>query len=193
MASKWTALLSGVAAIATGGLTATADVIISAPPSGYALMASQTGSEATARAGDWQDAGETGAIMNTSSDRPLTYTFDAGVAPQLTAIGVTAKNFWGPLPASYVMFDVSVTIDGTYVDTLHIAASDTEWNTGWLNVGMRQGPITVTMNWLNDAWEPGVADANIGVGAVSIANIPSAGSISLASLGLLLGGTRRRR
>jgi hypothetical protein len=51
----------------------------------------------------------------------------------------------------------------------------------------------VTMNWLNDAWEPGVADANIGVGAVSIANIPSAGSISLASLGLLLGGTRRRR
>ena len=193
MASNWLVTACGTAAIAMSGSAALSDVIVDVPPSGFAMLSTQTGLQGDAGSSDWWDTAESGAVMTNWAGETLTYVFDAGPTPTLTMLGVTAKNFWGPLPTTYSTFEVAVSVDGAYVDTLHILASDTQWNTGWVNIGVRGGPVTITVAWLNDAWEPGVADANIGVGAVSLASVPSAGSISLASLGLLLSGTRRRR
>jgi len=191
MTGKWIIPVLGAAAIAMSGDTANADVIIDLPVGGVASIATQQGTLGNPDQSAWFGL-DTGEMVTCWADQTLTYSFDAG-APGQKAFGVTAKNFWGPLPNTYSTFDIAVSVDGTYVDTVHIAASDTQWNTGWVNIGVRGGPVTITVKWLNDAWEPGIADANIGVGAVSLASVPSAGSISLASLGLLLSGTRRRR
>ena len=183
----------------TAAFTATstqADFITPQAPAGDAIVAS-SGSEQLAFSGnrEWFTADD-GSRWTAWAGQKVTVTPDLDVVDGGYRIGVTAKNFGRlGLPSSYDHFRFRVYAGDSNLGVLEVDASDTDWNTGWMDIGNVSGE-PVTLKWLNDAYRAGIHDANVGIAGVSFAAVPAPASIAalaLAVVGLPRGRLRRDR
>ena len=80
------------------------------------------------------------------------------------AVWVVARNISGPLPAGYTHFKFNLrnVNTGANLGNLWVPASDTTWGAGVKVISVSAGnPANVNMLWKNDAYSPGVYDANV--------------------------------
>ena len=173
-----------------------AGVVVTPEPSGISTFTTLSGSAGVSSNPSSWFVGENGASIYTYwAGDPLTYTAVLPPSEDAWRLGVTAINVSGPLDPGYSNFNVSTSVNGSSVGTLAIAASDTEWSTAWIDLGYRAGLTHVTLAWQNDAWNPGVFDANISYGALQFASrsIPTPGTGSLAAIAFVVFAGRVRR
>lgn len=184
--------MAGVTALGASSASSLAGIIIEPPPKGFATLCEQAGTDAKFDSNDWWASSEKGAIETWWDWRPVLFTFDAGEKPAATMLGLTLKNVSGTLPPAYE-FVLALTINGVTEGKFTAAASEKDWQTTWIDLGERRGPMEVSILWLNDPWSPGTYDGNLSIGAVSLAQIPSPGVVSMACVGVLSLATRRPR
>jgi len=177
---------------------ASAEVVLGPAPNGMTTLAVLPGAAGVAVSPSQWFSGENGRSYFTYwSGDTLRYSVALPGSSQAWRLGVTAMNVSGPLPGSYHDFNVRVSVGSQIVGTLLVPASDTNWNTAWIDLGMRQGPTDVSLTWLNDSYQAGVYDANISYGGLQFASLsiptPGTGSLAMAAFGLLAIRSRRPR
>jgi len=141
------------------------------------------GNEYTISSDRWFD-GADDAIWTAWANQWVEYTED------LTAgnwnIGLNVINHGNLGTGWYSHFDVSNGLG----QTLDIAASDIEINSGFFNVDLDAGEYTVRYTWLNDQYAPKLGlDANIQINSVFFDNtetapVPEPGTLLLLGSGL---------
>lgn len=184
------------AAVAIPFSVSSAGVVVTPEPGGMSTLTILSGSAGVSSNPSSWFVGENGASIYTYwAGDPLTYTAVLPPSEDAWRLGVTAMNVGGPLDPGYSSFNVSVSVNGSSVGTLAIAASDSAWSTAWIDLGYRAGLTHVTLAWQNDAWNPGVSDANISYGALQFASrsIPTPGTGSLAAIAFVVFAGRVRR
>jgi len=190
-----TALVFAAWACSTGNTSA--GIVTSPEPGGLTTLATLTGASGVpANPSKWF-AGENGASLFTYwSGDPLRYSVVLPASDDAWRLGVTAMNVSGPLKAGYTNFQVKVAVGGTNLGTLLIPASDTAWNTAWIDLGHRVGLTNVMLTWQNDSYKAGVYDANVSYGALQFASLsvptPGTGSLAAVAFGLVALRPRRR-
>ncbi len=179
-------------------------------PGGYDPQGYQTYQTLSGRQGvasdplKWFNASDGYSKYTNWANKPITFT---AAAPDLAApvrVGVTAFNHGTlGLISGYTHFIVGVTVNGTAIGDIQIAASDTVYNTAWFDIGAQSGPLSITLKWRNDQWTPNVHDANIAISSLQIAtdsfvplsgqSVPSGGAAALAGLSAIVMVPQRRR
>lgn len=197
----------GIAAISIAAGSAHAALVkpVTDPGAGYSVIAGLPGVDGVAKNNNkWFDHAEVGARSTNWSNQQITYTFDLADTPADLRLGVTAIN-WTDLviPPNFSEFRVDVSVNGSFKNTLAVAASDTDWATSWLDIGQQSGETNITLNWRNDSYKKGVHDANIAIGSVMLAApalspasapaIPTPGPVALGGIALVVSGFRTRR
>lgn len=197
----------GAGVVFTFALSAQAGVILPEAPAGYSSHVTVYGSAGVARdASRWFTSSDGQAQHTNWANKPIDFHVNLGDIAQDFTLGVTGKNETPlVLPPNYSQFKVGVSLNDTFLDYLHIDASDTEWNTSLIDVGELAGDAKLTLNWVNDSYKKGVHDANFAVGAVQFLTfgasgvaalapeIPAPGSGALALASLILAAPRRSR
>lgn len=176
-----------------------------ADPNGYQTWHTLSGQQGVAADPlKWFNASDGYSSYTNWANKPITYTAAGSDQEGYVRVGVTAFNHGSlGLISGYTNFIVGVTVNGLDLGDIQIAASDTSYNTTWFNIGHQSGPISVTLNWRNDQWTPGVHDANIAISSVQFASdsfaplssqsIPSGGAAALAGLSAIVMVPPRRR
>jgi len=189
--------LAAFAALAAAWLNpARAGIVISSEPGGLATLASQPGSAGLpANPAKWFSVEGGDSLYTCWSGNQIAYSAELPESEEEYRMGVTARNIHGPLAASYSSFKVSVLVNGVSTGMLSIPASDSQWNTAWMDLGRRAGPTRVVFTWTNDSYQRGVYDANFNIGAVQFAGraVPTPGTGSLAALAFVVFAARARR
>jgi prepilin-type N-terminal cleavage/methylation domain-containing protein len=123
--------------------------------------------------GRWRQTGDGTSLYCPWSNYGLYFGADLGQPAAPWHLGISAKNFSSlGLPPGYASYRVDVRVNGQFIGTAVIPASDTTWNTVWVNLGARAGIAIIELRWRNDSYRPGVYDANIAIGAVQLATQP---------------------
>jgi len=164
--------------------SANAAIDFGSAPDWFTVSSVIAGTEATpSNTSKWFAIDGTNAVGTKWSGQGITFD-TSGLAEDNYMIGVTARNF-GPLglASNYSNFKVDVTVNGsTLASNALIVASDTVWNTVWIDAGMLSGDVSVTLNWRNDSYNAGNYDANIAFGGVQFARsaVPTPGTMALS-------------
>ena len=203
MTTATTAAVLLAAAFTTASANASVDML--ADPQGNGNVDVLMGTDATQQdASSWRTMDDAPAVWTAWNGKRLTFSVtlpdDHSSADQYR-LGLTAMNARGPLPGGYDSFNVQTKVGGQSVGTMKVAASDTEWNTTWIDLGSIAGAagsvVPVQFMWTNDKYKKGVYDANIAYGGVQISRvgepIPAPASLALAGAGGLLCCKRRRK
>lgn len=203
-----TRFIIGVSATIAIGAPAGAAVMLPPSPAGYSAQATLLGSEGVARDPSRWFSIEGGDAQYTAwANKPIDFFVDLGDVANDYLVGVTAKNQTSlVLPSNYSQFKVGVSVNDQFMDYLYIDASDTQWNSFFIDVGELAGDVKLTLNWVNDSYRAGEYDANIAVGAVQFMTfgaqsmslpvnpeIPAPGTGALALASLILAAPRRAR
>ncbi len=191
-------IATSLTVLAAGAGLCRAEIVLGTPPGGLSTIASLPGSAGVPGNPSRWFEGESGRSLFTYwSGDPLRYSVVLPASSEPWRLGVTARNVNGPLPGSYANFKVKVSVASEAVGTLLIPASDSAWQTSWIDIGPRQGPTEISLKWMNDSYKAGVYDANISYGGLQFASLsiptPGSGSLLLAGLGVFAMRPRRSR
>jgi hypothetical protein len=139
------------------------------------------GSDYSLSTGTWYDTAE-GETWTAWANMSVTYEYDLEAGNWNIGLNVVNHGYLGT--GWYWAFQV----DNGQGETLYIAASDTEINSGFFNVDLTDGLYSVTYTWINDKYAPSLSqDANILISNVFFDNTATAAPVPEPGTFLLLG------
>jgi len=156
---------------------------------------SRLGATPRSGGGEWY-AGEDGSIWTAWQGQWVSY--EAYLTEGEWNIGLDVKNHGNLGTGWYSTFQI---LNALTEETLEIAASDQDWNNGYVTVDIdNAGDYVVRYTWMNDRYAPPL-DANIEIGTAFFDNtgtapVPEPATVLLFGSGLLGAATvlgRKRR
>ena len=127
----------------------------------------KTAAEAASASSGWTLEGT--ERYSWTSNQWLEYRVDFGKGGMWTLgiLGTNQRNTAAPNLPSGFNFLIAVAVDGSPKGTMGVLGAIGEYRNGFLPVSFPEGVHTVRFTWLNDAWVPGLYDANLRVKSVS--------------------------